>query len=294
MFKLRGMKNSIMIRLARLLPDKMYLSLKFYKYFGRFPNWKDPKTYNEKLQWLKLHDRNPEYTMMVDKYAVKEYVSGIIGEEYVIPTLGVWDRPEDIEWDKLPNQFVLKTTNGGGNEGVVICCDKAHLDKRRAVSVLNESLGIDLYNVCREWPYKNVIPRIIVEKYMEDPSTKELIDYKFYCFNGIPKFVMVASGRLKNNKVFAYFDEKWNKLDFRWGAPKPDKYPQKPENFEKMLELSSKLSADLPHVRVDLYNVDGQIYFGELTFYDGSGMERFEPEEWDYKFGEWLKLPIGK
>lgn len=297
MFKLRGMKNSIMIRLARLLPDKMYLSIKFYNYFVRFPNWKNPQTYNEKLQWLKLYNRRPEYTTMVDKYAVKEYVAGIIGEEYVIPTLGVWDRPEDIEWEKLPNQFVLKTTHGGGNEGVVICHDKDSFDRQKAVLVLNESLKTDLYKVWREWPYKNVPKRIIAEKFIEPRSgTKDLVDYKFFCFDGEVKGLFVATERQNPNEEvkFDFFDDDYNHLPFRQGHDHAKVTPPKPHNFELMKSLASKLSKGIPHVRVDLYDLGDSVLFGEMTFFHFSGLVKFEPEEWDYKLGEWLKLPIGK
>lgn len=291
------MKKNTLINIIRLLPDKPYLSLKFYKEFGRFPHWKDPQTFSEKLQWLKLYDRKSEYTMMVDKYAVKEYVADIIGEEYVIPTLGVWNRPEDIEWDILPSQFVLKTTHGGGNEGVVICRDKATFDKKSAIAKLNESLRTDLYLVWREWPYKNVPKRIIAEKYIEPhPDVKDLADYKFFCFDGKVKGLFVATERQNPNEEvkFDFFDENYNHLPFRQGHNHAAVIPPKPKNFELMKKIAEKLSKGMPHVRVDLYDLGENILFGELTLFHFSGLVKFEPEEWDYKFGEWIKLPIDK
>lgn len=289
------MKDGLMVRMARLLPDKPYLSLKFYKEFGRLPSWKHPKTYSEKLQWLKLYDRRPEYTMMVDKYAVKDYVANKIGAEYVIPTLGVWNAPEDIEWNKLPNQFVLKTTNGGGNEGVVICRDKDTFDKKNAIKRLNESYHTDLYEVWREWPYKDVPKRVIAEKYIEpNHATNDLADYKFFCFDGEVKGLFVATERQNPNEEvkFDFFDADYNHLPFRQGHDHAKVTPFKPKNFELMKQLAGQLSKGIPHVRVDLYDLGDIVLFGEMTFFHFSGLVKFEPEEWDYKLGEWLKLPL--
>lgn len=288
------MKKLFFYSLLRKLPDKWYLSLKYYKEFGRFPNWKNPQTFSEKLQWLKLYDRKPEYTMMVDKYAVKKYVADIIGEKYVIPTLGLWDRPEDIEWDKLPNQFVLKTTHGGGNEGVVICRDKNKFDRQHAVRVLKESLNTDLYEVWREWPYKNVPKRIIAEKYIEPrPNIKDLADYKFFCFNGEVKGLFVATERQNpNDEVkFDFFDADYNHLPFRQGHDHARITPPKPENFELMKMAAQQLSKGLSHVRVDLYDLGDKVLFGEMTFFHFSGLVKFEPEKWDKVFGDMLTLP---
>lgn len=277
--------------MARLLPDKPYLSLKFYKEFKRFPDWKNPQTFNEKLQWLKLYDRKPEYTMMVDKYAVKDYIASVIGSDYVIPTLGVWDKPEIIDWDKLPNQFVLKTTHGGGNEGVVICRDKATFDKKSAICKLNESLRTDLYLVWREWPYKNVPKRIIAEKYMEDESGYELKDYKFFCFDGNPQFIQLDFDRFTEHKKNLYSLD-WNLLPFEFNYPRhPECFFPKPKGLSKMIEIASMLSKGFPFIRIDLYNINGRIYFGELTFFPAGGMGRFQPEEWDKRFGDMLTLP---
>lgn len=286
--------NRLMVRIARLLPDKPYLSLKFFLAFGRLPNWKNPQTYSEKLQWLKLYDRKPEYTMMVDKYAVKKYVADIIGEEYVIPTLGVWNKPEEIEWEKLPKQFVLKTTHGGGNTGVVICKDKTCFDKQKAIEKLNESLRTDLYEVWREWPYKNVSRRIIAEQYIESKlNTKDLPDYKFFCFDGKVKGLFVATERQNPNEEvkFDFFDENYNHLSLRQGHDHAKQTPPKPANFEIMKKAAEQLSMGVPHVRVDLYDLGDRVFFGELTLFHFSGMVPFEPDEWDERFGQMLTLP---
>ena len=276
----------------RWLPDKPYLQLLYRFKMGHRLDLKNPKTFTEKLQWLKLYNRRPEYTNMVDKYAVKKYVADIIGEEYIIPTLGVWDKPEDINWDALPNQFVLKTTHGGGGGGVVICKDKQTFNRADAIAKLNQSMHSDIYSGLREWPYKNVTRRIIAEKFMAEQCgvSPDLIDYKFYCFNGVPKLIMVANGRSTGNKRFGYYDTKWNTVDIRWGAPKPEVEFTKPDNLNEMIKIASKLSSDLVHARIDLYNIDSHTYFGEITFYDGSGFEKIEPQTYDEYLGSLMKL----
>lgn len=276
------------------IPDDIYLKKEFKVRMGKELNLKNPKTFNEKLQWLKLYDRNPEYTMMVDKYAAKQYVANKIGEEYIIPTLGVWTKFDDIDFDKLPNQFVLKCTHDSG--GLVICKDKSTLDITAAKRKIEHCLKRKYYYIHREWPYKNVPPRIIAEKYMTDnvnTSTNETLkDYKFYCFDGKVRFLMINSDRNSKMSTKAdYFDRDFNWLDFTWGYEHANVRPVKPDCFDEMISISEKLSKGLPHVRVDLYECNGQIYFGELTFYDGSGFDKIEPIEWDYKIGKMLKLP---
>ena len=260
-------------------------------FFGHFCNLQTPRTYNEKLQWLKLYNRKPEYTQMVDKYEAKKYVANIIGEEYIIPTLGVWDRFEDIDFDTLPNRFVLKCTHDSG--GLVICRDKSKLDISEARKIINKSLNRNYYYMHREWPYKNVRPQIIAEKYMEDESGYELKDYKWFCFDGVPKALYIAKDRGVEGEEtkFDFYDEEFNHLPFTNGHPNSTHCRLKPQGFEKMKELAAILSQGIPHLRVDFYDINGRIYFGELTFYHWSGMVPFEPEEWDYKFGEWIKLP---
>ena len=272
--------------------DKKYIKWNYFFGMHKFPNLDNPQTYTEKLQWLKLHNKHPEYTQMVDKYAVKEYVSSIIGTEYLIPTIGIWNTPEEIEWDKLPNQFVLKTTHGGGNCGVIICRDKETADIQIIIKKINKSLKQDLHSISREYPYKNVAKRIIAEPYMEDTHTQELRDYKFFCFNGEVKALFVGSERQKRKEpYFDFFDPNFNLLPIKQGHPNSINKPEKPSCFEDMKIIATKLSEGIPHVRVDLYEVNGKIYFGELTFFHFGGIVPFEPECWDYKFGKWLMLP---
>lgn len=269
--------------------DETFIKWEYFSGMGRFPDLKNPKTYNEKLQWLKLNDIHPEYARLVDKYEAKEYVREILGDEYIIPTLGVWERFEDIDFDKLPDQFVLKTTHDSG--GVVVCSDKDAFDKAAAKRKLNKSLRNNYFLEHREYPYKDVPPRIIAEKFMVDESGTELKDYKFFCFNGKCRMLFVATDRNIGDVKFDFFDEKFNHLPFRQGHPWADKEIKKPVGFDKMVELSEILSKGFPHVRVDLYDINGQIYFGELTFFHFSGNVPFHPDEWDYKVGEWLELP---
>lgn len=273
------------------LPDSIYLKLVYKNRINKKLNLRNPQTFNEKLQWLKLHDRNPEYTKMVDKYEVKKYVANIIGKEYIIPTLGVYDKFEDINFETLPNQFVIKCTHDSG--GLVICKDKTSFNIKEARKKINISLRNTYYNYGREWPYKNVKPRIIIEKYMVDESKKELKDYKFFCFNGEPKLLFVAKDRPFATK-FNYYDMNFKKLPFKQHYENFNDYIEKPKGFEKMIELSKKLSKDIPHVRVDFYDINGKVYFGELTFYHFSGFEKFEPEEWDKILGDMLELPKEK
>ena len=278
--------------IAPIVPDQLFLAVKFRLTMGYWMDFNNPKTYNEKLQWLKLHDRKPEYTRMVDKVEAKEYVAERIGKEHIIPTIGVWDRPEDIPWDKLPNQFVAKVSHDSG--GIVICKDKSKLDIHAAIKKISSGLKRDYYAVSREWPYKNVKRRIIVEQYMVDESGYELKDYKFFCFNGEPKMLFIATDRENPNEdtKFDFFDMDFNLLPFTNGHEHAKTVPAKPKGYDKMVELARKLSTGTSHVRVDFYNIYGHVYFGELTFYHWSGFVSFKPMEWDYKIGEWLELPI--
>ncbi len=282
--------GGLLLKLSPVLNDKLYLSCMLRIQCGYWPNWKNPKTFNEKLNWLKLYDRRPEYTLMVDKYAVKNYVASILGEKYIIPTIGVWDRPEEIDWNNLPERFVLKTTHAGGNEGVVICRNKAEFDQQSAIEILNKSLKKDLSGLLREWPYKNVKRRIIAEKFIEGENG-DLPDYKFFAFNGIVRALFIGSERQTGNVKFDYFDSNFNHLDLVQSHPVSGKNLPKPKNFEEMKLIASKLSKDIPNVRVDLYNVNGNIYFGELTFYHHGGVTPFHPKDWDYTFGNWITLP---
>lgn len=273
----------------RFMPDAMYIQLNYFAHFKRFCNLNEPKTYNEKLNWLKIHDRNPLYTTLVDKYEAKKHVDEILGGGYTIPTLGVWKRFDDIDFDQLPNQFVLKCTHD--SEGLVIVKDKNEFDVNKAKTKIETALKQNFYYIGREWPYKNVEPRIIAEPYLEDHIDGELRDYKFFCFNGEPKIMFIASDRASDHVKFDYYDLKFNHLEIKQKYPHAQLPLRKPVNFEKMIELSRVLSKDFPHVRVDFYEVNGKIYFGELTFYHFSGFMPFEPSEWDNIFGDWLVLP---
>lgn len=271
--------------------DKWYVSTRYYLYTGHKLNLDNPQTYNEKLCWQKLYDHNPLYTVMVDKYAVKEYVANIIGDKYIIPTIGVWDNPEDIEWDKLPNQFVLKTTHDSG--GVIVVKDKQNIDRKASIAKLKTCLKADNFASTREWPYKNVPRRVIAETYMEDSETGELRDYKFFAFDGVVRALFVSQdrGKVGEDVKFDYFDADYNHLPVSQYHESGRSIPKKPSCFGEMKVLASKLSKGLPQVRVDLYEVDGKIYFGELTFFHHGGIVPFHPQKWDYIFGSWINLP---
>ena len=275
---------------SKWMDDRSFIKWEYFSGMGKFPNLDNPVTYNEKLQWLKLNDIHEEYTRLVDKYEAKEIVRKCIGDEYIIPSLGVYDNFDAIDFDKLPNQFVLKTTHDSG--GVVVCTDKAKLDRKAARKKLERSLRNNFFYEHREYPYKNIQPRIIAEQYMVDESGTELKDYKFFCFDGTCKMLFVATDRQKREEpFFNFFDRNYKQLPFRQGHPVNPVIPKKPEGFEDMIRSAEKLSTGYPHVRVDLYNINGKIFFGELTFFHFSGNVPFEPEEWDYKIGEWLQLP---
>ena len=285
----KALFDYLLCKVGPVIPDRPFLKLRFKLKNGHRLDLKNPRTYNEKLQWLKLYDRNPEYTKMVDKYEAKRYVAGIIGEEHIIPTLGVWDRAEDIDFDALPNQFVLKCTHDSG--GIVVCRDKAALNIQEAVEKLRKGLKTDYFNINREWPYKNVKRRIIAEEYKEDESG-ELADYKFFCFDGEPKIMFVATGRLSAGETkFDFYDLAWNHLPVLCGHPNSECPIPKPSNLTEMIDIARRLSSGIPHVRVDLYNCNGRVYFGELTFFHWSGFKPFTPFEWNYTLGSWLNLP---
>ena len=273
------------------ISDSTYLKWHYYFNMRRFPNLISPKTYNEKLQWLKINDHNLLYTKMVDKLLVKDLVEKKIGGKHVIKTLGVWETPESIDWNTLPDKFVLKTTQGGGNVGVVVCKNKQKFDKHAAINSLRKGLSLDLYKKSREWPYKNVKPMVFAEEYMED-EFGELRDYKFFCFNGKVKMLFVATDRQKREEpFFNFFDENYTPLNLKQGHPVNTIIPEKPKGYEKMVEIAEKLSEGIPHVRIDLYIINGDVYFGEYTFYHFGGVVPFEPNGWDEKIGSWLDLP---
>ncbi len=279
---------------APLIGDELFLRIRFRMRTGYALHLKNPQTYNEKIQWLKLYNRRPEYTQMVDKYEAKKYVSGIVDEKYIIPTLGVWNRAEDIDFDSLPEQFVLKCTHDSG--GIVICRDKNTLNRNETITKFRKALSLNFYKINREWPYKNVKPRIIAEQYMAVHNSKDLPDYKFFCFDGEPKVMFVATDRYTEGveTKFDFYDMNWNHLDVKCGHPNSEIPMPKPKKFEEMKQLARQLSKGHCHIRVDLYDINDNVYFGELTFFHWSGFKAFEPMSFDYELGDMLKLPLKK
>ena len=276
--------------LFKNLPDNIYLEIKYKLQMGKKLDLKQPLTLSEKLQWLKLYNRNPEYTKMVDKYEVRKYIEATIGSEVLIPLIGVWDRFEDIDFSKLPNQFVLKCTHDSG--GLIICKDKEKLNIKKAKQKINRCLNRNFYYKGREWPYKDVKPRIICEKYMVDESGVELKDYKFHCFNGKVKLILLCKGRSSTSGAkYDFYNEEWNLLDLqRPNHPSSGIYAPKPIQFDKMIEYAEILSRDQPFLRIDFYEVEGKLYFGEITFYPTSGFAGFEPNYYDELLGSWIEL----
>lgn len=288
----RRLINLVLYRTAELWSDKTYLSWKFYSLFGYKIDWEKPQGYNEKCQWMKLYYRKPEFVTMVDKYAVKEYVAERIGEEYVVPCYGVWEKFDDIDFEKLPNQFVLKVTHDSG--GFCICKDKATFDRDAAKAKMDAGLKKNYYIYTREWPYSQVPRRIIAEKYMDSLGKPESIEYKLTCMDGEVKVITVCGGiahaayELRSNDNFS---KDWTRQN--WYAaykPKGGDIP-KPKEMDEIVRLSEILSKGIPQVRVDWYVHEGHIYFGEMTFYTWAGFAEFEPWEWNYKLGSWIKLP---
>ena len=275
--------------LSPIIPEPLHLAIVFKRQVGYWPNLKDPKTFNEKLNWLKLHNRKDEYTMMVDKYAVKQYIQEKIGAEYVVPYLGIYDSVDEIDEAMLPNQFVIKTTHNSC--ATFVCKDKGKFDFVKAKADIRHAQGKNLYDAMGEWPYKNVPPRIIVEEFLDDGKDNELQDYKWWCFNGEPQFMYFS---IKRKEVYEnFYDMDFNPvtwINHNW----PRRVPEfdKPTGFEEMKRLAKVLSADIPFVRVDFYEVNGRVYFGELTFFDYAGMRPFASYEIDLKLGDLLKLPV--
>lgn len=277
-------------QLFRWMDDEKCLKFWYRITIGKKLNLENPQTFNEKLQWLKLHDRKPIYTQMVDKYEAKKYVSDRIGNEYIIPTLGVWERFDAIDFESLPNQFVLKCTHDSG--GLIICKDKSTFDINAAKKRITHSLNRNFYWVGREWPYKYVKPRIIAEAYMEEGDNVELNDYKLMCFNGKVKCSFVCTGRKSQDGLkVTFYDYNWNIMPLERCYPKENKTIDKPSTYHKMLTLAEQLSKDLIFSRVDFYEINGKVYFGEITFFPGAGFEPFSPKEWDEIMGSWIQLP---
>lgn len=276
--------------LSAIIPEKFYLRVVFYLRTGYKLNLKNPKTFNEKLQWLKVNYRDWDYVKLVDKYAVKEYVTNKVGSQYVIPNLGLYKNTSEIDWKALPNQFVMKVTHDSG--GVIVCKDKSTFDIEKAVKKLTHDLHRRYWKYTREWPYKYTSPRILCEVFInQQDASKDLLDYKFFCFDGVPRLLYVASNRSSGVANFDFFDLDFNRLDVKNGHPNSKEKLEKPENFQEMIDVAASLSKGMPHVRVDLYNVDGHIYFGEMTFFHMSGMVSFVPHEFDIQLGNMLVLP---
>lgn len=273
----------------RSIPDAAYLKYMYRKVMGKKLDLENPRTFNEKLQWLKLHDRRPEYTKMVDKYEVRQYIKEKIGEEYLIPLVGgPWDKFEDIDFSKLPEQFVLKCTHDSGS--VEICKDKGNFDIPLVRNRFNRALKGNFFYGGREWPYKYVKPRIIAERYISDTKGGEIVDYKLHCFNGEVKLILVCVDRTcEEKKVF--YGSQWNKLPVKRPNMSSDVDISRPRMLEHMIRIAQIFSAQIPFLRVDLYETSGRLYFGELTFFPAGGFEPFEPEEWDAIMGEWISLP---
>ena len=277
-------------RIGCYLNDETYLKIRFRLSMGYRLNLNNPKTFNEKLNWLKLHDRKDEYRKLVDKYEVKEYVSSIIGSNHVIPTLAVWDNVDDIDIGTLPDKFVLKATNGGGGSGVVICKDKATFNLAEAKKRLLKS-SKTAWKISREWVYYDVKPRFIAEKYLEFERGEDF-DYKFFCFNGIPKTILVCKDRFtKEGMSEDFFTSSWEHIDVRRPEVRNSEVRiDEPSELKKMLDIVQKLSKDITFVRVDMYSNKNNIYFGEMTFYPSGGFTSFDPKKYDEIFGSWLSI----
>ena len=272
------------------LSDEEFLKKVFPKYMGYPLDLENPKTFSEKLQWLKVNYREPIQTVMVDKHEAKHFIAHRVGDQYIIPTLAVWDSVEDIDFDALPNQFVLKCTHDSG--GIVICKDKSSLDREAAKAKLRASLKRDYSKIAREWAYQNVPRRIIAEKYISELGNDDLLDYKMYSFHGEPKLTVVCSDRFsKTGTRMNFYDINWEPMGIHFGhyPPLSTEFP-KPATYEEMKRLTAELSKDCPFLRVDFYEIKGRLYIGELTFFPGAGLEQFCPMTKDYELGEWLHL----
>lgn len=270
--------------------DKFFLKGMYRLKMGQKLDLKNPKTFNEKLQWLKLYNRKSEYSTMVDKVAVKEYVARILGKEFIIPTLGVWDDPDKIDFDQLPQKFVLKCNHNSGT-GMYICKDKSKMDVKKVKEELRKGLRQDYYKLAREWPYKNVPRLILAEEFMVDESQTELKDYKIFNFNGEPRMVQLDYNRFSGHNRNLYTPD-WQLMNVKYGySPQANRTFDRPTTLDIMLDAAKKLSAGMPFVRTDFYDVNGHVYFGELTFFPEAGFTKFTPESYDAQLGSWIQLP---
>ena len=281
----RGLKHCL-----RFLPDKVYIQLYYFAKYRKLCNISNPRTYNEKIQWLKLHDRNKLYPTIVDKVKVKDYVGKKIGFHHIIPTIATWRKAEDIDFDSLPDSFVLKTNHNSGD--IVICKDKSSFNKQQAIMKLKQSLKENFYENGREWPYKEVERLILCEKYLVDTRTNELRDYKFFCFNGSVKLFKIDFDRSYDHHA-NYYDREGAMLPFGEVAcpPKLDNKIEVPDEIHEMIKLAERLAEGFPLIRIDFYLADGAIYFGEMTLYPASGFGKLTSPEWEERLGEWIQLP---
>lgn len=270
-------------------PDKMYLSLLFKKRLGYKMDWKDPQTFNQKLQWMKIYYHNPKMTEYADKYAVRKHIEELFGEKYLIELLGAYDNVEEIDFEALPNQFVLKCNHGAGFN--IICKDKSEFDIEGAKKKLDKWMKTDFYKIKREYHYKDIPKKIICERFMKDTETEELNDYKFFCIGGEVRMIQVDFDRYANHKRNIY-DKNWNLLDVQISFPNDkNRKCDKPEDLEKMIEIAEKLSKEFPQVRVDLFYINHNIYIGEMTFFSGAGFSKYNPAAFERELGKLLKLP---
>ena len=288
-FLLKWFERFARRNLIDFIPDKFYLKLQYRLIFDKKLDFKKTETFNEKLQWLKLYNKNPAHTVMADKYLVKEYVSEKIGDQYVAKLLGVWDRIDEIDLTQLPDKFVLKTTHDCG--GVVVCKDKAVLNLEKAKLFLHKHMKRKYFYHCREWPYKNIKPRIIAEEFLEDADNEVLPVYKILCFNGVPKIIQTIQNDKTPNETIDYFDTNWNILDLRQNYPNSAKPLSRPPRLDEMLAISEQLAKGTSFIRVDLYSANGNIYFSEFTFFSDAGFAPFYPNDWDKTLGDWITLP---
>ena len=286
--------DSLVCHCGCWLPDDIYIKLRYRFQVGKRIDLKNPQSFQEKIQWLKLYDHNPDYSRMVDKISVKDYVSSLVGKEYVIPLLGVWDTPKDIDWDALPDQFVLKTNHSGGSTGVVICHDKNRLDKQKAIDRLTTSLKSDVYKSLREWPYKGIAKKVFAETLLDSPDANgDLPDYKWYCFNGEPRYCQVIQDRT-HGETIDFYDTAWVRQEFIGLNPSATHSvspAKKPSNLDVQIRIARELSKNIPFVRIDLYSVGERVYFGEITFYPFSGMGEFSPRKYNEILGKMIVLP---
>lgn len=271
------------------LPDKPYLKLVFRIKTGRKLNLKNPTGFNEKQNWLKLYEKHPEYTQLVDKLAVREHITEKLGEEYLFPLLGSWDSFDSIDFSALPKRFVLKCNHDSGSVKVVE--DKDKLDKKELKTFFDDRMKMNSFHIGREYPYKDIKPCILCEQYMEAEDGTGINDYKFFCFDGEPEMMFVATDRATDVK-FDFYDMNFTHLDLYNLHPNSEREIQKPQTFEEMKELCRKLTKGMKFVRLDLYEVDGKVYFGEYTFFHGGGFHLFSPEKWEQYLGSMIHLDL--